>query len=49
MRNILSITSVSWKCEHVLPERISHVQPLFERIDVKQIEDEVGKLYVALK
>ncbi|MBO1580335.1 methionine--tRNA ligase [Bacillus sp. XF8] len=49
VRNILSITSVSWKCENVLPERISHVQPLFERIDVKQIEKEVEKLYGVLK
>ncbi|MBO1623789.1 methionine--tRNA ligase [Bacillus arachidis] len=49
VRDILSITSVNWKCENTLPERISHVQPLFERIDIKQIETEIEKLYGALK
>ncbi|HEK9102695.1 methionine--tRNA ligase [Bacillus pfraonensis] len=49
VRNILSISSVSWECKNVLPKQIGHVQPLFERIDVKQIEREVEKLYGALK
>ncbi|EOP62852.1 methionyl-tRNA synthetase [Bacillus cereus VD136] len=47
VRNMLAITNTGWKCENILPERISHVQPLFERIDIKQIEKEVERLYGA--
>ncbi|MEH7038989.1 methionine--tRNA ligase [Bacillus pseudomycoides] len=49
VRNMLAITNTGWKCENILPERISHVQPLFERIDIKQIEKEVERLYGAWK
>ncbi|PED07499.1 methionine--tRNA ligase [Bacillus pseudomycoides] len=47
VRNMLAITNTGWKCENILPERINHVQPLFERIDIKQIEKEVERLYGA--
>ena len=33
----------------MLPNKIDSVQPLFERIDVKQIEHEIEKLYGAVK
>lgn len=47
VRNMLAITNTGWRCENILPERISHVQPLFERVDIKQIEKEVERLYGA--
>ncbi|MDM5190671.1 methionine--tRNA ligase [Bacillus sp. DX4.1] len=49
VREMLSISHTDWACETVFPERISNVQPLFERIDVEQIEKEVEKLYASLK
>ncbi|KFN03681.1 hypothetical protein D0U04_11930 [Bacillus clarus] len=48
VRNTLSIAKTNWKPQNTLPKRIDNVQPLFERIDVKQIEREVEKLYGAL-
>lgn len=49
VRNTLSIVKQSWEPQNTLPNRIDNVQPLFERIDVKQIEHEVEKLYGAVK
>ncbi|MBJ8054050.1 methionine--tRNA ligase [Bacillus cereus] len=49
VRNTLSSVKVNWEPQNTLPNRIDSVQPLFERIDVKQIEHEVEKLYGAVK
>ncbi|PFA82145.1 methionine--tRNA ligase [Bacillus thuringiensis] len=49
VRSTLSIIKRNWEPQNTLPSRIDSVQPLFERIDVKQIEHEVGKLYGAVK
>ncbi|MBW3491937.1 methionine--tRNA ligase [Bacillus sp. FDAARGOS_1420] len=49
VRNTLSSVKVNWEPQNTLPNRIDNVQPLFERIDVKQIEHEVEKLYGAVK
>lgn len=49
VRNTLSSVKVNWEPQNTLPNRIDIVQPLFERIDVKQIEHEVEKLYGAVK
>ncbi|WP_002145005.1 methionine--tRNA ligase [Bacillus cereus] len=49
VRNTLSSVKVNWEPQNTLPNRIDNVQPLFERIDVKQIEREVEKLYGAVK
>lgn len=49
VRNTLSSVKVNWEPQNKLPNRIDNVQPLFERIDVKQIEHEVEKLYGAVK
>ena len=49
IRNTLSIVNRNWEPQHTLPSRIDSVQPLFERIDVKQIERELEKLYGAVK
>lgn len=38
----------NWEPQNTLPSRIDSVQPLFERIDVKQIEHEIEKLYGAV-
>lgn len=44
VREMLSISSKGWSAVPRLPERIYNVEPLFERVDVKQIEAEMGKL-----
>ncbi|MGH0806284.1 methionine--tRNA ligase [Bacillus toyonensis] len=49
VRNTLSIVKRNWEPQNTLPNRIDSVQPLFERIDVKQIEHEIEKLYGAVK
>lgn len=49
VRNTLSIVERNWAPQNTLPSRIDGVQPLFERIDVKQIEHEIEKLYGAVK
>ena len=49
IRNTLSIVNRNWEPQHTLPTRIDSVKPLFERIDVKQIERELEKLYGAVK
>lgn len=49
VRNTLSIVNRNWEPQTTLPNRIDSVQPLFERIDVKQIECEIEKLYGAVK
>ncbi|MBR9673269.1 methionine--tRNA ligase [Bacillus cereus] len=49
VRNTLSIVKRNWEPQNTLPSRIDSVQPLFERIDVKQIEHEIEKLYGAVK
>jgi methionyl-tRNA synthetase len=49
VRNTLSSVKLNWEPQNTLPNRIDNVQPLFERIDVKQIEHEVEKLYGAVK
>lgn len=49
VRNTLSIVNRNWEPQHTLPNKIDSVQPLFERIDVKQIECELEKLYGAVK
>ena len=49
VRNTLSIVNRNWEPQNTLPNRIDSVQPLFERIDVKQIEHEIEKLYGAVK
>ncbi|HDR7621395.1 TPA: methionine--tRNA ligase [Bacillus mycoides] len=49
VRNTLSSVKVNWEPQNTLPNRIDNVQPLFERIEVKQIEHEVEKLYGAVK
>ncbi|WP_416808920.1 methionine--tRNA ligase [Bacillus thuringiensis] len=49
VRSTLSIVNRNWEPQNTLPNRIDSVQPLFERIDVKQIEHEIEKLYVAAK
>ncbi|HCF53123.1 MAG TPA: methionine--tRNA ligase, partial [Bacillus sp. (in: Bacteria)] len=49
VRNTLSIVNRNWEPQNTLPSRIDSVQPLFERIDVKQIEHEIEKLYGAVK
>ncbi|PGC95331.1 methionine--tRNA ligase [Bacillus toyonensis] len=49
VRNTLSIVKRNWEPQNTLPNKIDSVQPLFERIDVKQIEHEIEKLYGAVK
>ncbi|MEM5648315.1 class I tRNA ligase family protein [Bacillus cereus] len=49
VRSTLSIVNRNWEPQNTLPNRIDSVQPLFERIDVKQIEHEIEKLYGAAK
>ncbi|PFL21561.1 methionine--tRNA ligase [Bacillus cereus] len=49
VRNTLSMVKRNWEPQNTLPNRIDSVQPLFERIDVKQIEHEIEKLYGAVK
>lgn len=49
VRTTLSIIQQTWGPQNALPSRIDSVQPLFERIDIKQIEREIEKLYGAVK
>ncbi|MEA1010334.1 MULTISPECIES: methionine--tRNA ligase [Bacillus cereus group] len=49
VRTTLSIVQQTWGPQNTLPSRIDSVQPLFERIDVKQIEREVEKLHGAVR
>ena len=44
MQQILGLTLNKWHEQAILPTQLTNVQPLYERIDVKQIEEELAKL-----
>ena len=41
---MLGLTLNKWHEPAILPKQLTKVHPLYERIDVKQIEEELGKL-----
>ena len=49
IRDMLGITKLEWKQQHSLPSDIRFVTPLFERIDISRIEEEVKILEEAEK
>lgn len=44
IRTMLSLDRIHWSEETALPEKIQHVEALFERIDKARIDEEVEKL-----
>ncbi|CAG9612490.1 hypothetical protein BACCIP111899_01667 [Bacillus rhizoplanae] len=48
VQQMLEVSQSKWNYIAECPACISNVSPLFERIDVKKIEEEVEKLYGSL-
>ena len=44
IQQMLGLTLNKWHEHAILPKQLTNVHPLYERIDVKQIEEELGKL-----
>ncbi|CAM5201624.1 Methionine--tRNA ligase OS=Ureibacillus acetophenoni OX=614649 GN=metG PE=3 SV=1 [Ureibacillus acetophenoni] len=45
LKKMLQIKVNEWKLQTTLPEKIINLQPLYERIDVKRIDEELNALY----
>ena len=41
---MLGLTLNKWHEQAILPKQLTNVHPLYERIDVKQIEEELERL-----
>lgn len=44
LKDMLGLETLEWHVIEVLPKRLASVSPLYERIDVKQIDEEIEKL-----
>ena len=44
IRNMLNISTVKWKNINTLPTCLTEVTPLYERIDIKSIDEELNRL-----
>jgi len=44
VKTMLNISGTNWDCVSFKPELLSNVEPLFERIDIKRIEEELERL-----
>lgn len=49
IREMLGISKIEWKQQHILPSEILYVKPLFERLDVGLIEEELNILRDGVK
>lgn len=49
IRAMLGITNIEWHIQYTLPKEIIYVAPLFERLDLGLIEEELNQLIMGQK
>lgn len=45
LKETLKLSELGWEPVAILPVKLDKIQPLYERIDVKTIQEEIEKLY----